>query len=63
MFWIVRGLLVAAGIIASWFVARDALNFSVVQGVIAVMIFGVVVLAVALWPAEWTTRFNRLLKR
>jgi hypothetical protein len=31
--WLVRGLLVLGGTVASWFVATDAPNFSVVKGV------------------------------
>lgn len=60
---IARIVLIAAGIIASWVVARDALNFSAVQGVIVLVLVGLAVLAAALWPANWTERFNQLLKR
>lgn len=47
--WIVRLLLVISGSIASWFVARDALNFAVVQMVIAVLLFTVVIFIAAFW--------------
>jgi hypothetical protein len=46
--WVVRIVLVAAGAIAALFVARDAANFSVVQGMVAVALIAAVVLAVAL---------------
>jgi orotate phosphoribosyltransferase len=46
--WIVRILLLAGGAVAALFVAPDAENFDVVQGMAAVAIFAAVVLAVAL---------------
>jgi hypothetical protein len=46
--WAIRILLVAAGTIAAIFVARDAENFGVVQGMIAVALVAAVVLAAAL---------------
>jgi hypothetical protein len=46
--WIARLLLLAAGAVTALFVARDATNFDVVQGMVAVALFAAVVLAVAL---------------
>lgn len=46
--WVVRILLVAGGAVASWFVAPDAENFTVVQGMVSVAIFAAAVLVVAL---------------
>ncbi|MGG5886338.1 hypothetical protein ACLF3G_04295 [Falsiroseomonas sp. HC035] len=48
MTWLVRGLLLAAGAIAALFVARDAPNFAVVEGMVAVVLVAGIVLAVAL---------------
>lgn len=48
--WIVRVLLLAAGTIAAWFVARDAPNFGVVQGVVAVLLLALAVFVLAFWP-------------
>lgn len=48
--WIVRILFVLAGSIASWFVARDALNFPIIQMIIAVFLFTLAVAIVAFWP-------------
>ena len=45
--WVVRILLLAAGAVAALFVAPDADNFSVVQGMVAVAIFAAAVLVVA----------------
>ncbi|EHL30061.1 hypothetical protein [Legionella drancourtii] len=56
--WIVRLLLVMSGSIASWFVARDALNFAVVQMVIAVLLFTLVIAIAAFWSTlkNWFKR-------
>jgi hypothetical protein len=47
--WAIRLLLVASGAIAAIFVARDAENFSVVQGMAAVAMIAAIVLALALF--------------
>lgn len=61
MQWIVRGLLVISGAIASWFVARDALNFAVIQMVIAVLLFTALVAIAAFWPTlkNWLKRLRK----
>jgi hypothetical protein len=46
--WAIRLLLVASGALAALFVARDAENFSVVQGMVAVALFALLVVALAL---------------
>ncbi|MCC5015396.1 MULTISPECIES: hypothetical protein [unclassified Legionella] len=53
--WLVRILLVVAGFIASWFVARDALNFDIVQMVVAIFLFTIIVAIAAFWDllAKW----------
>lgn len=48
--WIIRVLLVVSGSIASWFVARDELNFAVVQMVVAVLLFTAIIAIIAFWP-------------
>ena len=50
--WVVRILLLAAGAVAALFVAPDADNFSVVQGMVAVAIFAAAVLVVAVLVTE-----------
>jgi hypothetical protein len=59
--WIVRLLLIAAGIVAGWFVARDAPNFGVIQGAMALLLLVLIVFVLALWPARWTQAIERLL--
>jgi len=48
--WIVRGLLLLAGVIASWFIAKDAPGFASVQMTIATLLFVAIVAAAAFWP-------------
>lgn len=57
--WLVRLILIVAGILAEFFVARDAINFSIIQGVMALLIFGVIVIALAFWPVRWSDFLNR----
>lgn len=45
--WALRIVLVAAGAIAALFVARDAPNFGVVEGMFAVVIIAAVVVVLA----------------
>lgn len=48
MGWLLRILLLAAGAIAALFVARDAPNFVVVEGMVAVALIAAIVLVFAL---------------
>lgn len=50
MGWIIRILLVVAGLIASLFIERDALNFEVIQMTIATLLFAIVIFIIAFWP-------------
>ena len=60
--WIFRGFLIAAGFVASWFVAKDAPQFGIMQMAV-VLILGVVIVAVlAFWPERWSHILNRLHK-
>ncbi len=61
--WIARALLILAGIVASWFWAKDALNFGVIQMIVAVLLFMLVIFVLAFWPPSWTAKLNRLLRR
>jgi hypothetical protein len=49
--WVVRIVMLLAGMITSWFVAREANNFSVIQGVVAMLLIAFFVLAAAYWPS------------
>jgi len=50
--WIIRAVLFVAGPIAAMFVSRDALNFGVVETLVAV----VLIVGLALAAAAWTLR-------
>lgn len=51
---IVRLLLTLAAPITALFVSRDALNFDIVQTMVAVVLFTVAVAAIAFWPRRPT---------
>lgn len=61
--WIARIVLIVAGVVASWLVAKDEPFFPTLQMATAVLLFVLAVLAVAFWPASWTANLNRLWKR
>jgi len=50
MGWIARLMLIAGNLVASWFVARDALNFPVMSFVAALFLFVSLVALLAFWP-------------
>lgn len=57
--WIVRGVLIVAGSITSWFVAKDAPNFEIVQMAVALLLIALVVFVLAFWPASWSAMLDR----
>jgi type II secretory pathway component PulJ len=60
--WAVRMLLIAAGGVTSWFVAKDAPGFGVIQMMVATLLLALVVSVIAFWPQRWTHVLNRLHK-
>lgn len=48
--WIARVLLAISGAIAGLFISREAMNFGIIQMVVAVLLFTAFVAAVAFWP-------------
>lgn len=48
--WIVRGLLILAGLITGLFVAKEALNFKIIQMIVAIILFTAIILIAACWP-------------
>ena len=46
--WLVRPIMFVAAVIAGWFVARDAVNFSVIQMVVALFLVTALVAVAAL---------------
>lgn len=51
--WIARILMVLAGIVASWFVVRDAANFSIIQMTIALLLLTLCAALAAFWSSLW----------
>ena len=45
--WIVRLVLIPAGALANFFVARDAPNFDLIEGMIAVALIALIVVVLA----------------
>lgn len=60
--WLVRGVLILAGLITSWFVAADEPKFGAVQMTVGLLLMILVVFVLAFWPARWSERFNRVLR-
>ena len=58
--WVARGLLIAAGFLASWFVARDAPQFGLVQMAVALLLLVLVVWVLAFWPERRTQILSRV---
>lgn len=48
--WLVGALLSLAGGITSWFIARDASNFTVIQGMVALLLSALFVAIAAFSP-------------
>jgi hypothetical protein len=46
--WLLRLILIPSGVIASWFVAKDAPNFGIVQATVALFLIVFVVAVIAL---------------
>ena len=60
--WIVRVLLVVAGIVTGWFVAQDAAIFGVAQVMVALLLITAVVAILAFWPFHWSISLSRFHK-
>jgi len=57
--WVARGLLLAAGTIAGWIVAKDAPAFGVVQGVVAMLLLVLIVGVLSYWPERKSRQRDR----
>lgn len=59
--WIARILFAISGGIASFFVAKDALNFPIIQMVVSVILFTLLVFTLAFWPnlKAWYKRVKK----
>jgi hypothetical protein len=57
--WLARGILLVAGVITSWFVARDDATFAGLQAAVGLLLLVLVVFIVAFWPARWAFKRRR----
>jgi formate hydrogenlyase subunit 3/multisubunit Na+/H+ antiporter MnhD subunit len=60
--WLVRGLLIVAGFVASWLVTKDSPQFGIMEMAVATLLLIIIVAVLALWPERWTHILNRLRK-
>ena len=60
---IVRGFVIAAASVTSWFVAKDSPQFGVMQMAVALILVVLVVAVLAFWPEGCTHILNRIGKR
>jgi hypothetical protein len=60
--WIIRGLVIVAGFVASWFVAKDAPQFGIMQMAVVLILVVLVVAVLAFWPERWTHILDRVRK-
>lgn len=60
--WIARVVLIAAGFVTSWFVARDAAIFGITQVLVSLLLITAVVAILAFWPSQWTSGLSRFRK-
>jgi hypothetical protein len=58
--WLTRVFLTLGGGAASWFVAEDAPNYSVIQGVAAMLLLTLTVAVLAFWPRRWSAFIKRI---
>ena len=60
--WIIRGFVIVAGFVASWFVAKDAPQFGIMQMAVGLLLMMFVVAVLAFWPERWTHFLRRVHK-
>ena len=46
--WVIRPIMIVAAVIAGWFVARDAVNFTIIQTVVALLLVTALVAVAAI---------------
>lgn len=57
--WLVRVIMIVAGVVTSLFIARDAPNFGVVQMMVMLLVLALIVAALAFWPQRWSFKRHR----
>jgi hypothetical protein len=61
--WVVRGLMVIAGVVTGIFVAKDAPLYGFVQTMMALGLLTLIVAVAAFWPQRWMPSFGRRNRR
>jgi hypothetical protein len=62
MSWIARGILIIAGVVASWFMSKDSPQFIIMEAALAIFLIAFVVGVLAFWPERWTHFVSRIHK-
>jgi len=57
--WIVRIIMIVAGVVTGLFLAKDAPLFGVVQTMVMLLLLALIVAALAFWPEIWSLRRRR----
>ena len=60
--WVARVLLIVAGFVVSWFVAKDTPQFGLMQMAVGIILSVFVIWVLAFWPERWTHVLSRLHK-
>jgi len=63
MAWLIRLILIPAGTVAGWFVAKDAPNFGAVQTMVAVFLLVFILLVFGLSPRRPPERVVNALRK
>lgn len=57
--WVVRIIMIVAGVVTGLFVAKDAPLFGVVQTMVVLLLLALIVAALAFWPERWSLNRRR----
>jgi uncharacterized membrane protein YfcA len=60
--WLIGGLLMVAGVVAGWLVAKESPQFVLMQLAVMMLLFALIMAVLALWPERWSP-FVRLRTR
>jgi hypothetical protein len=61
--WIARIILIAAGAMAEWFIARDSPRFQLLEICMSLFLIVFIVYVAAFWPASWSRFFDNLRRK
>ena len=59
---LLRGLLIVAGFVTSWFVTKGSPQFGIMEMAVMTLLLILIVAVLAFWPERWTHFLNRLHK-